>query len=179
MRDGLTALGRLAVQLGHHLAQDPAPPMGRQHADQRDPGGPDLAARRGHPERERARDADGEVALEGADDAVHLDHLGLVLELALRPDLPERGHRGHEELAEGLARGRAQRDGRRRPVGHPRMVPRRRRRGPVAERRWPGRRDPPELSPARRRSRAGRGRGSRPPRPARSSGRGRGGPGWR
>ena len=89
-RHGLATLAGLGDEPGHHLAQDPAPRVGRQDPDDRDARGPDLAARHGQPERVRAGAADLLVAIEGADHAVVLQVADLVLELGRRQRLHRR-----------------------------------------------------------------------------------------
>ena len=83
-------LARLVEQPGHHLAQDPAPPVARQDADAGDPGGAHLAAGDGQPERVGAAAADDVVAVERTDEPIELDRPPVVLDRGVAELLVER-----------------------------------------------------------------------------------------
>ena len=88
-RDRLAALLGLVEQADHHRAQDAAPCVGGQHADERDPRRADLAARDGQPKGVGAGHADRRLAFERAEHPVDLGEMALHLELL-----------GHEVVAE-------------------------------------------------------------------------------
>jgi len=69
-RERLAAAAHV-VELGaHQRGQDAAPPVGRQHADDRDAGAVELAARYREPKRKRPRATDHASLVEGSVHAV-------------------------------------------------------------------------------------------------------------
>ena len=87
----LAALVHVVELRAHHRAENPAPSVGREDADDGDAGRFERgAARHGHPERERARAADDLGAVEGGVHAVELEVLQPALgPLLIRPLTPE------------------------------------------------------------------------------------------
>ena len=105
--DRLAARVNVVELRSHHRRQDPAPPVRRIDADDRDAGTRHRPARHGELERERPGAADGPLALEGGMHA--LERMAAQETLGdLVGDLPRAvlGDRAHSlvELGEALAR---------------------------------------------------------------------------